>query len=111
MASDLMPRPEKRPERRPAQRALQRARRGIGRALSLPLIGLVRLYQYTISPWLGTTCRFDPTCSEYMLGALRSFGPVRGTWLGLRRILRCHPWGGAGYDPVPEPTRNDNTIR
>jgi len=106
-----MSRPAQRSMPRPTRLAIRRVGAGIGRALNLPLIGLVRLYQWAVSPWLGTNCRFEPTCSEYMLGALRRFGPVRGTWLGLRRILRCHPWGGAGYDPVPDPTRNDTTAR
>ena len=66
------------------------------------LIFLVRVYQRTLSPLLGANCRYRPTCSAYMVDALREWGPLRGTWLGLRRIGRCHPWGGHGYDPVPE---------
>ncbi len=67
---------------------------------------LVRVYQYAISPalhWLspGGGCRFHPTCSEYSVGAFHAHGFLRGCWLTLRRIVRCHPWGGAGYDPVP----------
>ena len=71
------------------------------------LIALVRLYQILVSPILhfiggpGSGCRFDPTCSVYMIEALRTHGPVRGLWLGVRRIARCHPWGGHGHDPVP----------
>ena len=66
------------------------------------LIGLVRIYQWTLSPWLGSPCRFQPSCSAYAIEAIRSFGPARGIWLASRRILRCHPWGSSGYDPVPD---------
>jgi putative membrane protein insertion efficiency factor len=65
------------------------------------LIGLIRLYQLTLSPWFGRTCRFEPTCSHYATEALQRFGVRRGLWLTLRRLGRCHPWGGSGYDPVP----------
>jgi putative membrane protein insertion efficiency factor len=71
--------------------------------LSLP----VRLYRATFSPLVGMSCRYHPTCSAYALEALRTHGAIRGGWLALRRILRCHPWGGAGVDPVPEPERRD----
>ncbi|MGB3617411.1 MAG: membrane protein insertion efficiency factor YidD [Catalinimonas sp.] len=67
------------------------------------LIGLVRGYQLAISPWFPMACRYAPTCSQYMIEAVRTYGPRRGVWLGLRRIGRCHPWGGHGYDPVPPP--------
>jgi len=70
--------------------------------LALPLILLVRLYQIMLSPVMGGHCRFQPTCSVYSLQALRTHGALRGSWLTLRRITRCHPWGGCGYDPVPE---------
>ena len=66
-----------------------------------PLVGLVRFYQVCISPLKPPSCRFTPTCSQYALEALRKYGPFKGSWLALRRILRCHPWGGSGYDPVP----------
>lgn len=71
------------------------------RLIAVPLRGLIRLYQKLVSPFLGGNCRFQPTCSEYAEEALRVHGAFRGSWLALRRIGRCHPWGGAGYDPVP----------
>jgi len=61
----------------------------------------VLIYQMTISPWLPRSCRYEPSCSNYMLEAVRKHGAFRGTWLGLRRLMRCAPWGGWGYDPVP----------
>jgi hypothetical protein len=78
------------------------------RALAWPLIGLVRFYRLAISPWLGMNCRFQPTCSEYAIEALRRHGVFRGTWLAVKRIGRCHPWGGSGYDPVPGAGRDDD---
>ena len=71
------------------------------------LLGMVHLYRYLVSPVLhmvapGSGCRFQPTCSAYALEALREHGPLRGTWLTARRVARCHPWGGHGYDPVPQ---------
>lgn len=65
------------------------------------LIALVRAYQVTLSPMLGGACRFEPSCSAYMIEALEVHGPVKGTLLGLKRLLRCHPFGDYGYDPVP----------
>lgn len=73
----------------------------VSRLLAQPLIWLVRLYRVAISPWLGGNCRFDPTCSNYAIEALQRHGVLRGSWLAARRIARCHPWGGSGYDPVP----------
>jgi putative membrane protein insertion efficiency factor len=74
----------------------------IGRVLAAPAILMIRIYQATISPLLPPACRFTPTCSEYAAKALAEWGPIHGTWLAIRRILRCHPWGGSGFDPVPE---------
>lgn len=73
----------------------------VGRALAWPLLGLVWLYRNAVSPLLGANCRFEPTCSDYAREALTRHGAFRGGWLTLRRIGRCHPWGGSGYDPVP----------
>jgi putative membrane protein insertion efficiency factor len=63
------------------------------------LIATVRLYQLLISPWLGPVCRFEPTCSNYMIQAVLKHGFLRGSFKGVRRIARCHPFGGSGYDP------------
>ncbi|MBN2344919.1 MAG: membrane protein insertion efficiency factor YidD [Candidatus Aminicenantes bacterium] len=67
------------------------------------LLLLIRGYQLTLSPLLGRHCRFLPTCSQYALEAVTRFGALRGAWLALRRILRCHPFHAGGHDPVPEP--------
>jgi uncharacterized protein len=69
------------------------------------LAALVRLYQLLLSPVLSPNCRYLPTCSAYAIEALRTHGAVRGSWLALARVLRCHPWGGHGYNPVPPPPR------
>ena len=65
------------------------------------LIGLIGVYRFAISPVLPSACRYTPTCSDYAQQALRKYGAVKGSWLAARRILRCHPWGGFGDDPVP----------
>lgn len=72
------------------------SRAGVGVA-----VALVRAYRFLLSPWFGRTCRHFPSCSEYAVEALRRFGLVRGGWLTIRRLARCHPWGTSGYDPVP----------
>jgi len=74
-------------------------------ARALPL-GLIRLYQLTLSPWLGRACRYEPTCSHYAAEAIERFGVLRGVWLAVKRIGRCHPWGRSGYDPVPAADRS-----
>ncbi len=61
----------------------------------------IRFYKLCISPMLPPACRYQPTCSEYAMQAIKKHGPLRGTWLAIKRIARCHPWGGSGYDPVP----------
>ena len=65
------------------------------------LLGLIRFYQYAISPMLPPRCRYQPTCSQYAIEAVRKYGALQGGWLAAKRIGRCHPWGGSGYDPVP----------
>ena len=69
----------------------------------------VRLYQIFLSPLLGSNCRYKPTCSHYMIQAINEWGPIKGIWLGIRRISKCHPWGGHGHDPVPTNPKNRNS--
>ncbi|CAN5264545.1 membrane protein insertion efficiency factor YidD [soil metagenome] len=69
--------------------------------LRMPFILLIRVYQKVISPWLGPSCRYTPTCSQYAVEAFNKYGALKGFWLAVKRIGRCHPWGGSGYDPVP----------
>ncbi|MFD2601374.1 membrane protein insertion efficiency factor YidD [Flavobacterium suzhouense] len=70
--------------------------------LTAPFIALVRFYQIAISPVLPAACRYSPTCSQYTIEALQLHGLIKGSWLSIKRILSCNPWGGSGYDPVPE---------
>jgi len=65
----------------------------------------VKIYQWVISPFLPNSCRYNPTCSHYMIGAIKEWGPIKGIYLGTKRISSCHPWGGMGEDPVPENPR------
>jgi putative membrane protein insertion efficiency factor len=75
---------------------------GKGRAtVQKILIAVIRVYRYLLSPWLGQSCRFYPSCSHYALESIETHGSLRGSWLALRRLLRCHPWRAGGYDPVP----------
>lgn len=65
------------------------------------LILLIRVYQVTLSPFIGRQCRYVPTCSNYGIEAIKKYGAIKGGWLTFKRILSCNPWGGSGYDPVP----------
>ncbi|WP_419903647.1 membrane protein insertion efficiency factor YidD [Kiloniella sp.] len=76
--------------------------------LSALLLGFVKLYQYGISPYTPASCRYHPTCSQYASEAIVTHGALRGGWLAIKRLSRCHPWGGYGYDPVPEPSGGDH---
>ena len=75
------------------------------------LIALLRAYRFAISPLYGQVCRYHPTCSAYALEAVQTHGAARGSWLAMRRVLRCHPWAAGGVDQVPAVDQNDSTIR
>ena len=76
--------------------------KGFTKILAIPFIWLVRFYQAAISPYTPSSCRYSPTCSSYTLEALKKHGILTGGWLAIKRIGSCHPWGGSGYDPVPD---------
>ncbi|WP_455081983.1 membrane protein insertion efficiency factor YidD [Porphyromonas endodontalis] len=78
-----------------------RFRKGVRHCLVVLLSAPIHFYRGAISPLFPPSCRFTPTCSQYALEALRKHGPIKGAWLAIWRILRCNPWGGSGYDPVP----------
>jgi putative membrane protein insertion efficiency factor len=69
--------------------------------VAFPFIGMIKIYQLVISPWMGPSCRYAPTCSQYAIEAIKKYGILKGGWLAAKRILRCNPWGGHGHDPVP----------
>lgn len=71
------------------------------RALAKVLLALLWFYRHCVSPLTPAACRYTPTCSQYAVEAIKKYGPFKGSWLALKRILRCNPWGGSGYDPVP----------
>ncbi|MDA3925235.1 MAG: membrane protein insertion efficiency factor YidD [Kiritimatiellae bacterium] len=73
----------------------------ISRLIRGIMVALIRFYQIVISPHIGNCCRFEPSCSQYVIEALRIHGVIKGSWLGFKRIMRCHPFGHSGYDPVP----------
>lgn len=75
------------------------------------LDGVIALYQFILSPYLGVNCRYQPSCSAYARTSLAEHGLVRGGGLALRRLLRCHPWGGHGYDPVPHPSSAARSLK
>lgn len=79
--------------------------------LKLLLRGAIRSYKLFVSPLLPPACRYLPTCSDYAAEAIEKHGALRGVWLAARRLLRCHPWGGSGYDPVPEPQTESHGAR
>jgi putative membrane protein insertion efficiency factor len=81
---------------------LRRAGRVVGQVVALPLVLLVKAYQRLVSPLLPPTCRYYPSCSAYAVNALERFGPLRGTWMAVSRLLRCHPWSPGGVDHVPD---------
>jgi len=87
--------------KKPGKTLAARITRKMSAAASRLLILPIRFYQLAVSPHLPSACRYTPTCSQYAVEALRKYGPLKGSWLALRRICRCHPWGGSGYDPVP----------
>jgi putative membrane protein insertion efficiency factor len=74
---------------------------GIKKAIAWLMIVLIRFYQMAISPYLRPSCRYVPTCSQFYIEAVTKYGPFKGSFLGIKRLIRCHPWGGHGYDPVP----------
>lgn len=86
----------------PLRQRVRRVLRPLGVVLAWPLVALVRVYQLVISPLTPPSCRYYPSCSAYALTALRRFGPLKGTWLAVRRVLRCHPWAPGGVDYVPD---------
>ena len=71
------------------------------KVLIFPLIFLVKIYQSIISPLFPPTCRYTPTCSEYAIQSLKKHGLIKGVYLSIKRVVKCHPWGGSGYDPIP----------
>jgi uncharacterized protein len=75
----------------------------VSRLVVAPVLALIRVYQRWVSPALGQRCRFAPSCSHYAAGALRTHGLLKGSWLAVARVGRCHPWNPGGYDPVPAP--------
>jgi uncharacterized protein len=83
---------------------LASAKEQLSSALASLLIGLIRIYQWTLSPLLGGCCRFEPSCSRYSVLCIQRLGPFRGALFGLRRLLRCHPFCPGGHDPPPEMT-------
>ena len=84
-----------------SSKSFPKYRNGLRQVLIFPFVLLIKFYKLVVSPWLPSACRFTPTCSQYALEAFRKHGVFRGFYLSARRILRCHPWGGHGHDPVP----------
>ena len=84
-----------------SEKSSKRLRHAVKWLLIAPFVLLIKIYQNGISPFLPPSCRYTPTCSQYCLEALRKHGLFKGGYLGIKRLLSCHPWGGSGYDPVP----------
>lgn len=82
--------------------------KSVSKIIAIPFIWLVRFYQVAISPYTPSACRYSPTCSAYTVEALQKHGIIKGGWLAIKRISSCHPWGGSGYDPVPDKKRETN---
>ena len=80
----------------------------IKKILISPLLGLVYFYKYVISPHTARSCRYTPSCSEYSIEAFKTHGPIKGSYLSIKRIFSCNPWGGCGYDPVPNKKNNNH---
>ena len=72
------------------------------------LISIIKIYRSVVSPYLTPSCRYLPTCSQYAIDAIKTWGPIKGTWLGIKRISKCHPFGGHGYDPVPKKKKKND---
>ena len=81
--------------------ALMQIYRIVIKSITFPLVVIIKIYQILISPLFPSSCRYIPTCSQYTLDALNKYGILKGGWLGIKRISKCHPWGGSGHDPVP----------
>jgi putative membrane protein insertion efficiency factor len=97
-----MPEPEHQHSSQFSSKASLRKEGLLGFLMKKILIALVRFYQLALSPLFPPTCRYNPTCSQYMIEALQEHGILKGLYLGTKRLLSCHPWGGSGYDPVPK---------
>ena len=81
---------------------MEKTQKALRKVVTLPFIALIRFYQIAISPFLGSNCRFHPTCSQYALESIKTYGCIKGVWLSSRRILKCHPFHPGGIDPVPD---------
>ena len=80
----------------------------LNKIIIFPFVLFIRVYQLIISPMLGSNCRFIPTCSEYAMESLKEYGLIKGIFLSIKRIGKCHPWGGHGYDPIPTKMEKNN---
>ena len=85
--------------------------KSVKKILILPFIALLSVYRLLISPFFANTCRYQPTCSEYAKDAFRLHGVIKGAYLTTHRLLRCHPWGGSGYNPVPSPEQTEGAVQ